>query len=55
MANSIFRYDQLNPIIFGPNAIGCVGEELTKLGCKKLMLVCGPNVTKDDLGGKRVV
>ncbi|MBO7739099.1 MAG: iron-containing alcohol dehydrogenase [Oscillospiraceae bacterium] len=46
MANSIYRYSQLNPIIFGPGSIACVGEELTKLGCKKLMLVCGPNVTK---------
>ena len=42
----IFKYTQLNPVIFGNGAIGCVGEELTKLGCKKLLFVCGPNVTK---------
>ena len=42
----IFKYTQLNPVIFGNGAIGCVGEELAKLGCKKLLFVCGPNVTK---------
>ncbi len=42
----IFKYTQLNPVIFGNGAIGCVGEELEKLGCKKLLFVCGPNVTK---------
>ena len=42
----IFKYTQLNPVIFGAGAIGCVGEELAKLGCKKLLFVCGPNVTK---------
>ena len=42
----IFKYTQLNPVIFGAGAIGCVGEELSKLGCKKLLFVCGPNVTK---------
>ena len=42
----IFKYTQLNPVIFGNGAIGCVGEELSKLGCKKLLFVCGPNVTK---------
>jgi len=42
----IFKYTQLNPVIFGNGAIGCVGEELEKFGCKKLLFVCGPNVTK---------
>ncbi len=45
MANSIFKYTQLNPIIFGPDSIACVGEELANSGCKKLMLICGKNVT----------
>lgn len=43
---SIFKYTQLNPVIFGAGSIGCVGEELKKLECKKLLFVCGPNVTK---------
>ncbi len=42
----IFKYTQLNPVIFGNGAIGVVGDELAKLGCKKLLFVCGPNVTK---------
>jgi len=42
----IFKYTQLNPVIFGNGAIGCVGDELEKAGCKKLLFVCGPNVTK---------
>ena len=42
----IFKYTQLNPVIFGNGAIACVGDELEKLGCKKLLFVCGPNVTK---------
>ncbi len=40
----IFKYTQLNPVIFGAGAIGCVGEELAKLGCKKLLFICDPNV-----------
>ena len=43
--NKIFRYSQLNPVIFGPDSIACVGEELKKVSCKKLLIVCGPNVT----------
>lgn len=43
---AIFKYTQLNPVIFGAGSIGCVGDELAKLGCKKLLFVCGPNVTK---------
>ena len=42
----IFKYTQLNPVIFGNGAIGYVGDELEKAGCKKLLFVCGPNVTK---------
>ncbi|MGG0717022.1 iron-containing alcohol dehydrogenase [Robertmurraya massiliosenegalensis] len=42
------KYAQLCPIIFGIGAINQTGEEVTNLGCKKVMLVSDETISKLD-------
>ncbi|WP_075980495.1 iron-containing alcohol dehydrogenase [Bacillus massilinigeriensis] len=42
------RYAQLCPIIYGNGSIQMVGEEVKRLGCKKVMLVSDETISKLD-------